>query len=157
MVSHLMSSSIFIRPALESDLSSIVHLDATSNPHPWGESLIIDALQTRKSWVVKSNENEDGGILGWLTASQVFDQSELEQILVNVSARRQGLAKKLMTAWLDDSEKIGVTEYLLEVRESNLSAINLYESLGFEQVGLRKNYYQTEQGHEAACLFTLTI
>ena len=157
MVSHLMGSSIFIRPALESDLPSIVHLDAMSNPHPWGESLVIDALKTRRNWVVKSNENENGEILGWLTASQVFDQSELEQIIVNVSARRQGLAKKLMTAWLEDSAQIGVTEYLLEVRESNLSAINLYESLGFEQVGLRKNYYQTEQSHEAACLFTLTV
>lgn len=152
-----MSSFTVIRPALESDLSSIIHLDAMSNPHPWGESLVRDALRTRKNWVIKSSENTNSDVLGWLTASQVFDQSELELIIVSSLVRRQGFAKKLMKAWLADATKEGVTEYLLEVRESNLSAIGLYESLGFEQVGLRKNYYKTEQGHEAACLFTLII
>ncbi len=152
---------MIVRPALESDFPSIVRLDALSNPHPWGESLIADALQSRKNWVIESAEpvldTEPSHILAWLTASQTFDQSELELILVDVAVRRQGLAKKLMVAWLESFSKGDVSEYLLEVRESNLGAIGLYESLGFELVGRRKNYYKTEQGHEAACLFTLAV
>jgi ribosomal-protein-alanine N-acetyltransferase len=68
-----------------------------------------------------------------------------------------------MMVWSEAVAQQDVTELLLEVRESNLGAISLYESLGFVQVGRRKNYYQiekkgqTEQGHEAACLFTLKI
>lgn len=156
-----MVSSISIRQAVESDLQALVFLDAVSNPHPWGESLVLDALKTRKNWVVEQVEEKLGktetSLLGWLTASQWGDQSELELIVVSLVARRQGYAKKLMAAWLYDAAQHNVTEYLLEVRESNISAISLYKSLDFELVGRRKNYYQTELGYEAACLFTLKV
>ncbi|MFT2098597.1 GNAT family N-acetyltransferase [Marinomonas sp. 2405UD66-6] len=151
-----------VRPACaDSDLPEIARLDALSNPHPWGESLVLDALKTRKNWLVetadKESETDENQTLGWLTASQWGDQSELELVVVSKAARRQGLAKKLMNEWLDFAKQEGVTECLLEVRESNVGAISLYESLGFELVGRRKNYYQTEQGRESACLFTLKI
>ncbi|ETX09489.1 GCN5 family acetyltransferase [Marinomonas ushuaiensis DSM 15871] len=156
-----MMSSISIRQAVGSDLYALVSLDALSNPHPWGESLVLDALKTRKNWVIERVEKVSGqspeSLLGWLTASQWGDQSELELIVVSLDARRQGLAKKLMTEWLANIKHEGVSEFLLEVRESNVGAISLYESLNFELVGRRKNYYQTEQGHEAACLFTLKM
>ena len=154
-----MMSSVFVRLACESDLPAIIRLDALSNPHPWGEALVADALQSRKNWIVESIDKVDKApeVLAWLTASQCLDQSELELIVVDVSARRQGFAKKLMSAWQEYAAQNGTSEFLLEVRESNHGAIGLYQSLGFEQVGRRKNYYRTEQGHEAACLFTLTI
>ena len=162
-----MTPSVFIRQALASDLPAIVQLDALSNPHPWGASLVADALQTRRNWVIESvnvsaNSSTDN-VSGWLTASVVFDQSELELIVIDSAVRRQGLARKLMMVWLEAAAQQGACELLLEVRESNLGAISLYESLGFELVGRRKNYYQiekkgqTEQGHEAACLFTLKM
>jgi ribosomal-protein-alanine N-acetyltransferase len=156
-----MMSSISIRQAVESDLHAVVSLDALSNPHPWGESLVLDALKTRKNWVIegveKTSDQSPDPLLGWLTASQWGDQSELELIVVSLDARRQGLAKKLMTEWLTHAKQEGVSECLLEVRESNSGAISLYEFFSFELVGRRKNYYQIEQGHEAACLFTLTM
>lgn len=156
-----MMSSISVRQAVESDLHALVSLDALSNPHPWGESLVLDALKTRKNWVIegveKTSDKYPEPLLAWLTASQWADQSELELIVVSLDARRQGLAKKLMTEWLAHAKQEGVSECLLEVRESNSGAISLYESFSFELVGRRKNYYQTEQGHEAACLFTFTM
>lgn len=158
-----MIPSISIRPATESDLPFIIQLDALSNPYPWGESLIADALQMRKNWVVELGDATQKSIVGWLTASIVIDQSELELIVIDSSVRRQGLARQLIMVWSKTVTQLNVSELLLEVRESNLGAISLYESLGFEQVGRRKNYYQienkgqTEQGREAACLFTLKI
>jgi ribosomal-protein-alanine N-acetyltransferase len=154
-----MTPSVFVRLVCESDLPALVRLDTLSNPHPWGESLIADALQSRKNWLVETVETFDGKtkVLAWLTASQCLDQSELELIVVDVSARRQGLAKMLISAWREFVVENGANELLLEVRESNDGAIGLYQSLGFEEVGRRKNYYQTEQGHEAACLFTLKM
>jgi len=156
-----MIPSVLIRQALASDLPSIVRLDALSNPHPWGEGLVTDALQTRQNWVLEyvneSVNSATNNVLGWLTASLVFDQSELELIVIDSAVRRQGLARELMIGWLKAAAQQGASELLLEVRESNLAAISLYQSLGFELVGRRKNYYHTEQGHEAACLFTLKI
>ncbi len=166
-----MIPSVFIRQALASDSPSIIRLDALSNPYPWGEALVVDALQTRRNWVIESvsesvnasaNSPADN-VLGWLTASAIFDQSELELIVIDSAVRRQGLARKLMIVWLEAAAQQGACELLLEVRESNIGAISLYESLGFELVGRRKNYYQIEkkgqieQGHEAACLFTLKM
>ncbi|NVK27955.1 ribosomal-protein-alanine N-acetyltransferase [Marinomonas sp. CT5] len=152
-----MIPSLSIRLANESDLLFLIQLDALSNPYPWGEGLLEEALQTRQNWVVELGDATQKSIVGWLTASVVLDQSELELIVIDSSVRRQGLARQLMIAWLNASKQQGVNELLLEVRESNVGAIALYESLGFTQVGCRKNYYQTEQGFEAACLFTLSI
>ena len=158
-----MIPSVSIRLATESDLWPIIQLDTLSNPHPWGENLVADALNTRKNWVIELGDATQKSIVGWLTASIVLDQSELELIVIESSVRRQGLARSLMMVWLKAAEQQGVSELLLEVRESNLGAISLYESLDFELVGRRKNYYQieskgqTEQGHEAACLFTLKM
>ena len=158
-----MIPSVSMRLATESDLLSIIKLDAMSNPHPWGENLVAEALQTRKNWVVELGDATQKSIVGWLTASVIFDQSELELIVIDSDVRRQGLARKLMIVWSEAAAQQGACELLLEVRESNLGAISLYESLGFELVGRRKNYYQIEkkgqieQGHEAACLFTLKM
>ncbi|TYL46722.1 ribosomal protein S18-alanine N-acetyltransferase [Marinomonas sp. IMCC 4694] len=157
-----MINECFIRQAVESDEPSIIALDALSNPHPWGANLVADALQTRRNWVVVASEVSPN-VVGWLTASVVLDQSELELIVIDSAVRRQGLARRLMMAWLASVAQQGVTESLLEVRESNESAMALYESLGFVLVGRRKNYYevkqndQTLQGREAACLLTLNL
>lgn len=147
-------NDVFIRQATLSDVTSIVELDAQSNPYPWGANLVSDALHTRQNWVVEWLDGQSSTMVGWLTASLVLDQSELELIVIDSAVRRQGLARRLMMTWLATAEQQGATEWLLEVRESNVGAIALYESLGFQLVGRRKHYYQTEQGHEAACLLT---
>lgn len=149
------ASPYSIRRATAEDLVAIVQLDAESNPHPWGKGLIEDALASRENWLIYHQESHH--VCGWLTASVVFDQSELELIVVDQKMRRQGLAQRLLSAWIEAAKAKKVSEYLLEVRESNLGAIALYEKMGFECVGKRKNYYPTEQGREAACLFTLTL
>ena len=146
---------MLIRLAKAEDASAVVALDRQANPHPWGEKLIMDAFDSRQSWVVQAPES--GEIVAWLCASQLYDQAELELILVAQSVRRQGIARQLMNAWLQALQEQKVAECLLEVRESNAGAIGLYESLGFAQVGHRKNYYKTLQGRETACLYTLLL
>ncbi|AEF53362.1 GNAT family N-acetyltransferase [Marinomonas posidonica] len=149
-----MNSTYVIRPAVESDVLGLESLDKHSNPHPWGRTLVADALEVRLNWVMCEAQNPNT-IVAWLTASRCVDQSELELVLVDSNVRRQGIAKQLVQHWLDSLNKQGVAEFLLEVRESNLAAIYLYEALGFELVGRRKQYYQTETGRESACLYTL--
>lgn len=158
-------ASFIIRPATLDDVTAIMRLDQGSNPHPWSATLIEEALVSRVNWVIEASlEKHDTNtqynettLVGWLTASLLFEQSELEQIVVDQTQRRQGLAKQLLSAWIEQTAAKGVVEYLLEVRESNEGAIQLYRSLGFKEVGRRKHYYATEQGKEAACLFTLTV
>ncbi|REG82439.1 ribosomal protein S18-alanine N-acetyltransferase [Marinomonas pollencensis] len=150
--------SFTTRPATEKDFAAILRLDQSSNPYPWSDALIEEALASRFNWLVEQNTGtSEARVVAWLTASMLLEQSELELIVVDQTQRRQGLGRKLLETWIEQMVAKGVLECLLEVRESNLGAIHLYRSLGFIEVGRRKNYYATEQGKEAACLFTLTI
>ncbi len=153
----LLHPEYHIREADASDALLIMALDQHSNPHPWSESLIKDALATRRNWVVGTQT--DHQVVGWLTASQVADQAELEQIVSHLAHRRKGLGKALMQTWLKWCDEQSMYECLLEVRESNYAAIALYQQLGFDIVGRRKNYYPlTSGGAEAAILMTrLTV
>lgn len=144
---------MIVRLAQSDDLDPLIYLDTHSNPYPWGQGLISDALQHRLNWVV---EDPGNNICAWLCASPVVcEQSELELVLVSTQARRQGLAQRLIEEWLVSVPQQGAIDCLLEVRESNVAAIQLYRKLGFTQVGIRKGYYVSEHGREAAHLYTL--
>lgn len=152
----LLDSEYHVRVADASDFLSITILDQHSNPYPWSESLLQDALVSRRNWVVETLP--DRQIVGWLTASQVMDQAELEQIVCHIAHRRKGLGKALMRVWLEWCDEQSMYECLLEVRESNAVAIALYQQLGFAIVGCRKNYYPLiAGGAEAAVLMTRSI
>ena len=77
---------------------------------------------------------EDGRIVAFLVAGE----SEIFNIAVAPSHRRQGLARELLRAFLNDSTE----PVFLEVRASNHAARNLYKSLGFEEISVRNSYYQ---------------
>ncbi|MCW4628771.1 GNAT family N-acetyltransferase [Marinomonas rhodophyticola] len=113
-----MIPSIVIRLATESDLLPIIQLDALSNPYPWGGGLVAEALQTRKNWVVELGDATQKSIVGWLTASVVLDQSELELIVIDTSVRRQGLARQLIMVWSETVAQQDVREAL--VRSSRI-------------------------------------
>lgn len=150
-----MTHTYIIRTADVSDLSALVELNDSSNPHPWSAKLIADALSGRNNWVMVNHEQQ---IVAWLTASQVFDQSELELIVTGQQWRRQGLGLQLMQHWMVWATAQGCTELLLEVRASNVAAIALYEKLAFIQVGVRKGYYPVADGSkEAAVLMTCQL
>lgn len=134
-----------IREALVKDLDAIDALDKASNSNPWGKRLIRDALESRCNWVIINDENQ--GVLAWLTASIILDESELELIVVHPESRRLGYAQQLIEQWFSDVSRRHVTRFILEVRESNLPAIALYQRSGFVQSGLRKNYYTAPIEH----------
>ncbi|SBT16080.1 Mycothiol acetyltransferase [Marinomonas gallaica] len=151
-----MTNSYVLREATLSDAEAICALERSSDPHPWSDSLIREALQSRQSWVLACTEKPH--LVGWLTASVLFDQSELELVVTDASRRRQGLGKRLVQQWLAWAREQECVEGLLEVRESNQGAIALYQQFGFEQVGSRKNYYPlAEGGHEHAVLMTCKL
>lgn len=145
-----------VRQADASDLAMVQELNQASNPHPWKSSLVEDALNTRQNWLLF--QSQTGALVGWLTASLLFDQTELELVLTDQAYRRRGLGNYLTELWLKWAQEQACTEAMLEVRESNLGAIELYKKLGFIQVGVRKNYYPlVEGGAENALLMTRSL
>jgi ribosomal-protein-alanine N-acetyltransferase len=84
-------------------------------------------------------------VLGFLVVRQIAaDEREILNLAVDPAERRRGVARKLLENELQRAK----TRWFLEVRESNSSAVNLYESAGFHRAGRRESYYSnpTESG-----------
>ena len=79
-----------------------------------------------------------GGI--WL----MYDYGDITNIAVHPEYRNEGIAKKMLLMLKDICKEKGFERLCLEVRESNLPAINLYKSFGFTTDGVRKRYYQNK-------------
>jgi len=94
-------------------------------------------------------------IVGFLVARHLAPEWELENVVVDTTARRRGLGTELLEALLAAARQTGSQSVFLEVRESNLSARKLYEKMHFEQSGRRKAYYSNPG--EDAILYRLRL
>lgn len=95
-------------------------------------------------------DQETGQVLAFLCYQQLPDQLEVLNLATHPDHRRQGLARQLMQSLINEAQQTGCHQLLLELRTTNKPAMKLYQSLGFNQVGLRKNYYP--QGEHAALM-----
>ncbi len=84
-------------------------------------------------------------VLGYVGLWNICGGADIIDVAVHRDYRRQGIAKKLLLAMLDECEKQGIFEVNLEVRESNFAARELYKKLGFLENGLRKKYYENKE------------
>jgi ribosomal-protein-alanine N-acetyltransferase len=79
-------------------------------------------------------------------------EAHILNVCIGVEYRCRGLGRKLLLYLLDRARAAGMYEAFLEVRPSNTTAARLYHSLGFEQVGVRRGYYQATVGREDAAV-----
>ena len=84
--------------------------------------------------------------VGYLEYSLIYDRMEIDNFLVLDEYRNQGIGTKLLAHLVSLAINYRVINITLEVRVSNLVAINLYKKFGFREVALRKYYYGDEDG-----------
>ncbi len=109
-------------------------------PAPWNANQLqaeIDAANGH-GWVVE----EEGAIVGYAFFRTCLPECELLHVVVTPAQRRRGLGESLVHQALGRLAATGCTRCLLEVRESNIAARQLYGKMGFFQVGRRKKYYR---------------
>lgn len=130
-----------ITPMEPEHLAQIAALEVLCFSDPWPESILVHELQNPLSlWLCAVDGDTVAGYIGSQT---VLGESDMMNIAVHPDYRRRGVGRALVLALCKALRKQMVASALtLEVRDSNVPAIALYESLGFEQIGLRKNYYQ---------------
>ena len=97
---------------------------------------------------------EDEKVIGFFIASFSLLEGHLLNISVAPNMKRQGIGNELLKKVENISNKFGIKEIFLEVRESNQEAINFYKKNGFIEVGIRKNYYKLYEGREDALIFS---
>ena len=143
-----------IREAEISDLPALAEAEKICFSDPWSEGLIRECLENDSLY--RLYLAEDGtGILGYAVISFVADQAGIDNLAVLPWARRRGIGAALLRRMISEARIRDMIWVFLEVRESNVPAISLYERFGFQEVGYRKNYY--ENPREGAKLYTLTL
>ncbi len=128
-----------ILPMTAAHVPQIAALERRCFSDPWSETSVASELENPLSlWLVAL---EDETVLGYIGSQTVFDESDVMNLAVSPDRRREGLGAALLQALESRLLAQGVRVLALEVRASNAPALALYQSRGFSQAGLRKNYY----------------
>ena len=123
------------------DVDAVTQIENLVQSHPWTKKQFIESVTSYQSTVYE----EDGQVVGFCILQPVLDEANLLLMAVHPSKQGQGIGFKLLDHSLNVLKNNPI-HIFLEVRESNLSAIALYEKSGFHQIDLRKNYYPKNDG-----------
>src|SRR5262245_5926823 len=143
-----------IRPMVEPDLTEVASIEAGSYAFPWSENIFRDCL--RVGYTCRALDLA-GQIIGYGVMSLGAGEAHILNVCVRDEFRTVGFGRRLLEHLLERAASAGVGEAFLEVRPSNLAAIRLYQKLGFEQIGIRRGYYQAPDGREDAIVLKLDL
>ncbi|HEY9366667.1 MAG TPA: ribosomal protein S18-alanine N-acetyltransferase [Agromyces sp.] len=141
--------SVFMRRAKVADLDRIMVLEReTFEVDAWPEDAMRRELESPHAFyliaVDDEADDESARLLGYagLLAPKGGGQGDIQTIAVAPAIRGIGLGRGLMHALITEARRRHVAEIFLEVRADNPIARALYESLGFEEIGIRRRYYR---------------
>lgn len=143
--------SLTVLPLNESHLDQVWFIEKQAHSHPWSNKMICD-INSRGACHHVLVEGEL--ILGYFYAQNIVGEVTLLNVAVNPMHQGKGYGRKLIDAFIKMCENLGAESAWLEVRESNATAFGLYESVGFNEVDRRINYYPTENGKEDAIIMS---
>jgi ribosomal-protein-alanine N-acetyltransferase len=140
-------------PMQAADLDAVLDIESVSHLHPWTRGNFSDSLAAGH-WAYCIRPQVDQAIKGsYLDPSILWaycilypavDELHLLNITVSPKLRKLGLASRMMAAIEGVAAQQNMPRIILEVRPSNLAAVTLYQKLGYEQIGIRKNYYPAD-------------
>ena len=130
---------MIFRRMIENDLDKVAAMEKEIFSMPWSKESFRESLSQNYSYFFVAEEDD---ILGYCGVHNFGGDGEITNVAVDKNARGQGVATKMLHYAMEETKKIGVEAFTLEVRISNTKAIGLYEKLGFENKGIRKNFYE---------------
>ncbi|MBN6068261.1 ribosomal protein S18-alanine N-acetyltransferase [Aggregatibacter actinomycetemcomitans] len=134
---------IRISPIEPSDFDRLYLIEQAAHAVPWSLGTLKNNQGER---YLNLKIGEESRIDGFAICQTVLDEATLFNIAVDPQQQGRGLGRLLLTELMTQLKQKGILTLWLEVRESNKKALALYDSLGFNQVDLRKNYYPTTDG-----------
>jgi ribosomal-protein-alanine N-acetyltransferase len=140
---------VAIRPMNELDVPMVVSIERSAYQFPWSEGIFRDCL--RVGYVCRVVDT-GGDMGGYGIMSVGAGEAHILNVCIREEHRGRGYARKMLLYLMDRARAAGMHEAYLEVRPSNTVAARLYHSLGFEQVGIRRGYYQATVGREDAAV-----
>jgi ribosomal-protein-alanine N-acetyltransferase len=129
------------------DLPDVLRNERRGYTHPWAEGIFRDCLRNgQECWLLMcSDQNVGHGIL-----SVAAGESHLLNVCVHPDFQGHGFGRILVEHLLERARTGEASTTFLEVRPSNVAACELYDKLGFNEIGIRENYYPSNVGREDA-------
>ena len=132
------------------DLQDLLVIEQLNSFSPWTSSQFTEAQNYIYVLLCESV------VIGFVALTQSYDQAELQNFSIHQDYQNQGYGRRLLEFAFQHLSR-DVKQIFLEVRVSNFTAISLYHNLGFEEIGNRRDYYQTEFGREDALIMSVDI
>jgi len=143
-------SELSFLPMTTADLDAVLAIESISHIHPWTQGNFLDSLAAGH-WAYCVRPHLEDAVRGSYLDPDILwaycilfpavDELHLLNITVSPKLRRLGIGAKMMHAIEGVAAQQQMPRIILEVRPSNINALQLYQTLGYEQIGLRKNYY----------------
>ncbi|MEJ1966606.1 MAG: ribosomal protein S18-alanine N-acetyltransferase [Gammaproteobacteria bacterium] len=150
----LATPELVIRTMVEPDVGSVVAIERAAYQFPWSEGIFRDCLRVGYVCRVACVDDE---VVGYGVMSVGAGEAHILNLCIDAHFRCRGVGRRMLDYLVDRARTAGMSEAFLEVRPSNTAAIRLYTSMGFEQVGIRRGYYQAVGGREDASVLKLTL
>ena len=125
----------------KNDIVQILRIENESFSEPWSEASFNELAENKWHRIYCLKGGEDNAVRGYIGLAVSAPDAEITNLAVDKDLRGQGYGEKILSQALEMLKKQGVTTVFLEVRRSNAAARGLYEKTGFEEIGVRKNYY----------------
>lgn len=121
------------------DLEQVTGIEKQCFSEPWSREGFASSLQLADTLYLTAVREEE--ILGYCGLLRSFEEADITNVAVREDCRNQGIAEAMLKELMHQGQESGIQRFTLEVRVGNKPAIHLYEKLGFESVGIRKNFY----------------
>lgn len=123
------------------DIKSLANLEKECFSRPWSEESLLTEFSKRNLFCFVAISLQNSKIIGYIGCYYVLDECYITNLAVSSLVRGQGTGRALVEEVLKEAMQRNFAFVTLEVRASNIVAINLYKRLGFKEQGMRKAYY----------------
>lgn len=136
------------------DVAQVMLVEKAVYQYPWTEGIFNDCIRVGyECWLAEIDES----LVAHAVISVAAGESHILNISVSSKLQGQGIGKQFIEFLVSIAKSKKASMILLEVRPSNVQAINCYNATGFNEIGCRKNYYPASNGREDALLFAREI
>jgi ribosomal-protein-alanine N-acetyltransferase len=145
---------LWFRRMTLADVERVMKVEEEVYEFPWTVKIFSDCIRVGYCcWLALQQQN----IVGHAVISVTAGESHMLNLSIARQYQRKGFGRQFIEFLIQQAQAKQAQTMLLEVRPSNTAAINCYNSAGFNEIGLRKNYYPAPQGREDALLFARHI
>lgn len=135
-----MKKEIEIRELTPVWVDQVCALEEEAFSMPWHRDSFLKMIEDKDALYLVALHRDE--VIACCGLRNIVGEGEITNVVTKRGFRGQGIAGSLLTRLMKEGEQMGVEAFTLEVRKSNEPAIHLYERLGFETEGIRKNFYE---------------